>query len=69
MTCEIISYCDEAFILCTYFKNIMSLQIFMFIVLYLLKTFSYITGIHYILKFLHQFVFINIRLWVIQLHK
>lgn len=25
--------------------------------------------IHYILKILHQFVFIHIRLWVIQLHK
>lgn len=25
--------------------------------------------IHYILKFLHQFVFIHICLWVIQLHK
>lgn len=42
MTCEIISYCDKAFILCTYSKNMMSLQIFMFIVLYLLKTCSYV---------------------------
>lgn len=44
MTCEItcINYCDKAFILCTYSKNMMSLQIFMFIVLSLLKTCSYI---------------------------